>query len=165
MSFPETDDPMKEQGIVLIDELDIHLHPVWQRQIPNMLRKLFPNLQFIVSTHSPFIAAGSGEDAVTYKLNWTAERQVEPAKIEKLAFMSVDRVLQSPAFEVVSLFSKETEERIDRYYTLRKKAKRTPAEEQQLELDMPVVQQAIGDKAPKSELENKMDKFLDKMLK
>ena len=165
MAFPESDDPMQEQGTVLIDELDIHLHPVWQRQIPAMLRKLFPNLQFIVSTHSPFIAAGSGEDAITYRLNWNADKQVEPAKIENLAFMSVDRVLQSAAFEVVSLFSKETQERIDRYYTLRKKSKRTPDEENQLEMDMPIVQQAIGIQAPKSELEHKMDNLLDKMLK
>ena len=165
MAFPDSDDPMKEEGTVLIDELDIHLHPVWQRQIPTMLRSLFPNLQFIVSTHSPFIAAGSGEDAVTYRLNWNAEKQVELTKIPNLAFMSVEKVLQSAAFEVVSLFSKEAQERIDRYYALRKKSKRTPAEDNQLEMDMPIVQQAIGIEAPRSELEDKMDKFLHKMLK
>lgn len=165
MAFPESDDPMKEQGTVLIDELDIHLHPVWQRQIPAMLRSLFPNLQFIVSTHSPFVAAGSGEDAVTYRLNWNADKQVELMKTPNLAFMSVDRVLQSAAFAVVSLFSKETQETIDRYYTLRKKTKRTPAEENQLEMDMPIVQQAIGFEVPKTELENKMDQYLRKMMK
>ena len=164
MAFPDSDDPMKEQGTVLIDELDIHLHPVWQRQIPAMLRKLFPNLQFIVSTHSPFIAAGSGEDAVTYRLNWNKDKQVELTKIQNLAFMSIEKVLQSEAFEVVSLFSKETQERIDRYYTLRKKTKRTPTEDRQLEMDMPIVQQAIGIEAPKSDLEDKMDKYLRKML-
>lgn len=164
MAFPESDDPMQEKGTVLIDELDIHLHPVWQRQIPGMLRKLFPNLQFIVSTHSPFIASGSGEDAVTYRLNWTAGK-IELTKIQNMAFLSVEKVLQSDAFEVVSLFSKETQMRIDRYYTLRKKTKRTPQEDNQLEMDMPIVQQAIGLDAPKSALENKMDQYLKKMLK
>ena len=165
MAFPESDDPMKEQGTVLIDELDIHLHPVWQRQIPAMLRSLFPNLQFIVSTHSPFIAAGSGEDAITYRLNWNADKQVQLTKIQNLAFMSVEKVLQSEAFEVVSLFSKETQVRIDRYYTLRKKLQRTPHEERQLEMDMPIVRQAVGLETPKSELEIKMDKYLQKMMK
>lgn len=165
MSFPESDDPMQEHGTVLIDELDIHLHPVWQRQIPGMLRALFPNLQFIVSTHSPFIASGSGEDAVTYRLNRIAGSKIELTKIQNMAFLSVEKVLQSQAFEVVSLFSKETQIRIDRYYTLRKKTKRTPQEENQLELDMPIVQQAIGLDAPKSDLENKMDQYLNKMLK
>jgi predicted ATP-binding protein involved in virulence len=40
-------------GIVLIDELDIHLHPQWQRRLPNALQNAFPSLQFIVTTHSP----------------------------------------------------------------------------------------------------------------
>ncbi len=42
-------------GIVLIDEVDLHLHPKWQREIINALRTAFPKIQFIVSTHSPFI--------------------------------------------------------------------------------------------------------------
>ena len=42
-------------GIVLIDEVDLHLHPKWQRTVLNDLRKAFPKIQFIASTHSPFI--------------------------------------------------------------------------------------------------------------
>lgn len=43
------------EGIVLIDELDLHLHPKWQRNIIKDLRSLFPNIQFITTTHSPHI--------------------------------------------------------------------------------------------------------------
>ena len=42
-------------GIVLIDEIDLHLHPKWQRNIVNILKELFPLVQFIASTHSPFV--------------------------------------------------------------------------------------------------------------
>lgn len=42
-------------GVVLIDELDLHLHPKWQRQIIENLQKAFPKIQFICTTHSPFI--------------------------------------------------------------------------------------------------------------
>ncbi|OJE17822.1 hypothetical protein A9490_13660 [Bacillus thuringiensis] len=42
-------------GIVLIDEIDLHLHPKWQRRIVDDLKRTFPNVQFIVTTHSPFI--------------------------------------------------------------------------------------------------------------
>lgn len=42
-------------GIVLIDELDLHLHPNWQRKIVSILKETFPKIQFIVTTHSPFI--------------------------------------------------------------------------------------------------------------
>ena len=46
------------QGIVLIDELDLHLHPTWQRSISYALKKAFPNIQFIFSSHSPLILSG-----------------------------------------------------------------------------------------------------------
>jgi len=42
-------------GIVLIDEIDLHLHPKWQRRVVDDLRRTFPQLQFIATTHSPFI--------------------------------------------------------------------------------------------------------------
>jgi predicted ATP-binding protein involved in virulence len=49
-------DAAKEtEGVVLIDEIDLHLHPKWQRQVVNDLQKAFPKLQFIATTHSPFI--------------------------------------------------------------------------------------------------------------
>ncbi len=43
------------EGIVLIDELDLHLHPAWQKTIVNQLKDTFPKIQFIATTHSPFI--------------------------------------------------------------------------------------------------------------
>jgi predicted ATP-binding protein involved in virulence len=48
-------DFLKGKGIVLIDEVDLHLHPAWQRMVLPKLRATFPNCQFIVSTHSPQI--------------------------------------------------------------------------------------------------------------
>lgn len=49
-------DTLKETpGIVVIDELDLSLHPTWQRRIVHILKELFPKIQFICATHSPFI--------------------------------------------------------------------------------------------------------------
>jgi predicted ATP-binding protein involved in virulence len=45
----------KTKGVVLIDELDLHLHPSWQRRVIEDLRRIFPSLQFICTTHSPFL--------------------------------------------------------------------------------------------------------------
>lgn len=50
---PSLDDPLKGNGVVLIDELDLHLHPKWQQTIVPNLVNTFPNIQFIVTTHSP----------------------------------------------------------------------------------------------------------------
>lgn len=52
------------KGIVLIDELDLHLHPKWQRRVALDLQKAFPNLQFITTTHSPFIIQSLGPGQV-----------------------------------------------------------------------------------------------------
>lgn len=47
--------PSKTPGVVLIDELDLHLHPIWQREVVDDLREVFPAMQFVATTHSPFI--------------------------------------------------------------------------------------------------------------
>ena len=46
---------IKRSGVVLIDEIDAHLHPEWQREIGFWLKRHFPNIQFLVTTHSPII--------------------------------------------------------------------------------------------------------------
>jgi len=52
---PVRDNPLEGDGIVLIDEIDLHLHPKWQRMIVPKLAEVFPNCQFILSTHSPHV--------------------------------------------------------------------------------------------------------------
>ncbi len=49
----------KITGIILMDEIDLHLHPAWQRTILQSIETLFPNIQFIVTTHSPFVIQGA----------------------------------------------------------------------------------------------------------
>ena len=54
---PASEDPLGGNGIVLIDEIDLHLHPGWQRRVVAALQDTFPNCQFIVSTHSPQVVS------------------------------------------------------------------------------------------------------------
>ncbi len=58
--FIQVDEP----GVVLIDEVDAHLHPTWQRKIGQWFRKYFPNMQFIVTTHSPLICQAAEHGTV-----------------------------------------------------------------------------------------------------
>jgi hypothetical protein len=53
----DPDDPTKiiVPGVVLVDEIDAHLHPTWQRRIGHWFREHFPNIQFVVTTHSPLV--------------------------------------------------------------------------------------------------------------
>lgn len=65
-------DIFNTKGVVLVDEIDQHLHLKWQRNIVGKLRKIFPNIQFIFTTHSPTIIQGASEDAIifrTYRVN------------------------------------------------------------------------------------------------
>lgn len=52
----------KTPGIVLIDEIDLHLHPIWQKRILSTLKKVFPLVQFIVTTHSPSIISSANKE-------------------------------------------------------------------------------------------------------
>jgi predicted ATP-binding protein involved in virulence len=55
LANPVLDNPLHGAGVVLIDELELHLHPKWQRDVGDKLRTTFPNIQFIATTHSPFV--------------------------------------------------------------------------------------------------------------
>lgn len=56
LANPTLEDPLQGEGIVLIDEIELHLHPNWQRRIIHMLvNNIFPNCQFIITTHSALV--------------------------------------------------------------------------------------------------------------
>jgi AAA domain, putative AbiEii toxin, Type IV TA system/AAA domain len=57
-------DPKTLEGIVLLDEIDLHLHPTWQRRIVPILQGIFPLLQFVVTTHSPLVLTGFEADEI-----------------------------------------------------------------------------------------------------
>lgn len=64
LANPTLQDPTQGEGIVLIDEIDLHLHPNWQREIATKLPQVFPNIQFIISTHSPHVINSVPTDSV-----------------------------------------------------------------------------------------------------
>ncbi len=66
---PHMEDPLQSEGIILIDEIDLHLHPGWQRSIIPALKETFPNCQFLLSTHSPQILSHLDRNSI-----WLLER-------------------------------------------------------------------------------------------
>ncbi len=60
--YSESDNPLSEPAIVLVDEIDLHLHPRWQKSIIRHLTDIFRQTQFIVTAHSPLIVQ-SAQDA------------------------------------------------------------------------------------------------------
>ena len=74
LANPHSINPLNEQAVILIDEIDLHLHPKWQKTIVADLKRTFPNCQFIVSTHSPFIVQSlKQEELINIECNETQE--------------------------------------------------------------------------------------------
>lgn len=90
------------KGVVLVDEIDLHLHPRWQRVLPKKLRTLFPNIQFIFTTHSPTIIQGASEDALIYRVYRNTEdgksKVSDPYFRKNLDHLMINTVLTSPLF-------------------------------------------------------------------
>lgn len=68
MLNPALENPLMGDGIVLIDEIDLHLHPSWQRSLCDRLAATFPNCQFVLTSHSPLVISDY-KDALVYILD------------------------------------------------------------------------------------------------
>ncbi len=120
-------------GILLIDELEQHLHPRWQRFIVQRLRQQFPTTQIIATTHTPLTASGVVDVAPSLLLRleqdddgMITKRVIDTAS---LAGKRADQVLASEAFGLVTTRNPGSEDDFDRYATLLGKATRTEGEE------------------------------------
>jgi predicted ATP-binding protein involved in virulence len=107
---PWMENPLGSDGIVLIDEVDLHLHPKWQRSILQDLHRVFPNVQFLVTTHSPIIVIGAANIAQIVNLNASQDDADEIAPY--ISDSNVGQVLLSNLFGMKSLQSPEWDSKI-----------------------------------------------------
>ena len=98
---PNLENPLEGQGIVLIDEIELHLHPKWQREIIETFRTTFPNIQFIMTTHSPFVIQSVRSDSELLLLDGQPLAQLGNTGIEEISkvVMEVDRPDVSERYE------------------------------------------------------------------
>ena len=112
--------------ILFLDEVDIHLHPKWQRRILPAIQKLLPNAQIFVSTHSPFVV-GSVEDAWVYRLPEGGHTSGKIEAIPSGAGKSYRLILEE-VFGTEGEFDVETEALFADFYQLREKFLKTPSQ-------------------------------------
>lgn len=118
---------LKSEGVVLIDELDLHLHPAWQKNIINQLKETFPKIQFVATTHSPFIIQETMEGEL-YKLQNDAQLSVGGAS--EYSLEDIAEYLQNVKDPAWSIRKKEMYESAQEYFELLNKIdKNTPNEE------------------------------------
>ena len=89
---PIRENPLEGEGIVLIDEIDLHLHPTWQRMIVPKILGVFPNCQFLISTHSPHVLTHMKQGNL-YLLEHT-DSGIKAERITEAYGKTVDRVLE-----------------------------------------------------------------------
>ncbi|HNI26664.1 MAG TPA: AAA family ATPase, partial [Leptospiraceae bacterium] len=93
-------------GIILIDEVDAHLHPTWQTRIGDWFTKYFPNMQFIVTTHSPLICRGAKNGTI-----WKLPNPGEMQGVQKITGLEKDKLVYGDILDAYSTeaFGKDIE--------------------------------------------------------
>lgn len=118
MANPESDRPLEMSAIVMIDEIELHLHPEWQMGVVDHLRKTFPHVQFFLTTHSPHIVTNlknSGEDTLI-----ALDKGVAVLSKQNQYGQTVDFILND-VFRLKSLRNGDVQKKIDKIWTLLKK--------------------------------------------
>lgn len=131
-AFHDHKGPLNARGLLLVDEIDLHLHPVWQRQLLRFVEKKLPNFQILATTHSPFTAQQASVDALH-----VLERSSNAKAVTVRQFrgdpktLRVEQLLE-PLLGLETAESLETERARSRVRQLKAKGRRSPADKKEL---------------------------------
>ena len=89
---PQNPDPLTGNGVIIIDEIDLHLHPQWQRFVVPKLLEVFPNCHFFISTHSPNIITHVQPESLHFMEQTEMGIKIDP--VQESYGKNVDRILE-----------------------------------------------------------------------
>lgn len=115
LRWPEMD---LAEGIVLIDEIDAHLHPRWKMQVVERLRQVFPRLQFLMTSHDPLCLRGLKAGEVTVLQRRQDGRVGALTDLPSPEGLRIDQILTSEFFGLNSTRSPEDDKLFEEYYGL-----------------------------------------------
>lgn len=133
VNFPESENPMHKQAVFMIDAIELHLHPSWQREIIPKLLESFPNCQFIITTHSPQVLGNVKRESVF--LLKRADSDIVCENPDESYGMTMNRLLElvmedesRPAEDIRKqleiLFENITRKKLDKALTILKELKK-----------------------------------------
>lgn len=127
-------------GVVVIDEIDAHLHPTWQKQVGLWFQRIFPEIQFIVTTHSPLVCQASSKDSSVWRLPVPGikadGRRVIGADLDRLLYGDIVEAYDTELFGIQSTRSVAGKEKLQRLAVLNTKARHQtllPTEKKELQ--------------------------------
>jgi predicted ATPase len=132
--YGESADPQQQFALVLVDEIDAHMHPSWQREVIDKAQRLFPEAQFIATTHSPLIVGDLKPDQVYYLRRDGDNGAVVVRRMEEpMQLFRSDQILTSPPFNLPTSMSKSGQALLDEYRALLAKSNRSVDEERRFQ--------------------------------
>lgn len=142
-------EPRLRNALVLIDEIDAHMHPKWQQSIIHHLQDIFPNIQVVATAHSPLVVAGRSADEVTIfsRDPTTGKISADRASISFKGMRS-DQILTSQAFGLDAARDYDTTAKLSEYRALLQKAELTDSERNKLNAlrsDEAILRRSLGE--------------------
>lgn len=158
-TFRDYKKPLEARGLLLIDEIDLHLHPKWQRKLLEFISNKLPNFQVIAATHSPLTAQQADEGEL-----YALKRDAKTCKISIIPFVGspksllVNQLLMTPIFGLETDESLEVEKTKKTYDELKSKEENL-TENQQEEFE--VVKKKLKQTLPQRDIPVSSDKEID----
>lgn len=125
-------DLLNVDAVVLIDEVETHLHPRWKMRLMAGLRRALPNVQFIVTTHDPLCLRGMGQGEVQVMARGADDHIRLVPDLPDVSGMRIDQILTSEHFGMFSTLDPDFQELFDRYYALLRDGQGTDAHDAEL---------------------------------
>ena len=110
---PGRENPLEGEGVVLIDEVDLHLHPSWQGRMMPLLFRTFPNIQFIVTTHSPKVLSEIKDEANIFEI-YQDGNAINVRKQNPMNGWDINHIMRD--FMHTDILNEETQKLIDEIY-------------------------------------------------
>jgi ABC-type multidrug transport system ATPase subunit len=143
--YPDSDNPLAEPAVCLVDEIDLHLHPKWQRKIIDFLSDRFPNTQFIVTAHSPLVVQAAEDANIALLKRVEVDDGDDYVEIhndmEPVGNLRVDQILTSDLYGLESARPPRLDDLIEERQKILAKSELTKEDEERLD----EIERKIGD--------------------
>jgi len=130
-TFGDYSSPLDTRGVLLIDEIELHLHPNWQRRLIQYLEKMLPNFQIITTTHAPLTAQQAPKDSLFFIRRDESQKLHLEKFVGDPRLVRIEQLLRTPAFGISTIASMKIETQREKYDKLKTKSNKSASEQKE----------------------------------